>query len=517
MAGIRDILGKLTGRVASESVGFAVGTAAAPILAPVAREFEIRANETRPNLPLDPAAAANAVVQGELTREQGAAEAKKSGIDGSLFETLVGIAGLPPGPTELMEMYRRGRITEDRMIDGILRGHTKLGWEREYLKLIDVPLSPAEAAEMVIRSVITEAEGQRIAKENGIAPEDFSRMVEISGSPPGLEMLVRALRRKIIDEGQFVRGVRQSRLRNEWTDTVKELAVEILTPEQLVNAVVQGAISKGEAQGWLERVGLDQQSFDILVETRGNPPGPEAMLRLFRRGKVTRAELEQSLRESNLKNKWIDTYLESATLELPREVVTTLLRHGELSDDQGIAAMQRLGYSEDDAKLIVAAAHSEKNAADKDLTKSEIVRLYSEGAIGRDDAAGMLGNLGYDSKESDFLLTISDFQRVARFLNAAIGRVHTQFVNHRIDVDVVTTALDRLQVPSDQRENLIDLWTEERAANVKILTAAEVAKAAQLGFMEVQESYTYLQNLGYSARDAAIYLNLHKVSIDVPA
>lgn len=516
MAGFRDLLGKLTGRVASESMGFAIGTAASPMLEPIAREFTIQANERLPNVPLSPEEAANAVVQSHMSLEEAIAEARKSGLRDEHMQLLVEINGAPPGPQEMLELMNRGKVTRDQVIQAIRESRVKPKYTEMLLELAKAILSPAEAAEMVIRNVLTPQEGERIAAMSGVAAEDFERMVRITGQPPGLEMLVRGLRRNLIDEGRFREGVRQSHLRDEWTDLVIGLGEEILTPEQLVNAVVQGAMSESEAEHWRDRVGISKETFDVLVETRGNPPGPEAMLRLYRRGKITRSELEQSLKESNLKNKWIDTYLESATLELPREVIERLYRHGAIKHDEAVSAVEKLGYSSDDSELMIGAVKAEKTSTDKDLTKGEIVRLYSEGAIGRDDASGMLQDLGYDDQEADFLLTISDFQRISRFLNSAIGRVHNLYVNHRISVEAATTAMDRLQVPTEQREHLLDLWNEERDANVHVLTPAEIRNAAKNGFIPPDEAFTRLVQLGYSERDAAILLNLSKVTYDIP-
>ena len=98
---------------------------------------------------------------------------------------------------------------------------------------------------------------------------------------------------------------------------------------------------------------------------------------------------------------------------------------------------------------------------------------------------------------------------VQRFLGAAVGRIHTLYVGHKVSRPVALSSLANLDVPAETIPDLVGIWDLERAANVKVLTAAEIAQAYKLVLIDQATAQLYLEQLGYQPHDAWLYLSIH--------
>ncbi len=515
-SGIRSFFGRFFDTAFGYGVGGAASAAVEPIIAPFAQEAWVAAVQAGSGRVLDPSDLAAMAVQGVMDESDAAGEAAKSGMTEERFHRLFLVNGNPIAPEQALDLWNRGEISEEEVDVAIVQSRLKPEWVDRFKLLRKAILQASELANMVVQSVIPEEEATQRAAMLGIDAEDFHALTLLAGNPFGPETTLSLWNRGILDESEATLALRQSRLKPQWIEQFKQSRFRPVTAAQAAEGVVRQRITFNEGARIAAANGLDSDSFKLMVETAGRPISITQALALYNRGVFSEDDVKEVVARSNVRTEYTPEILKLRVRYPSLFQVRTLVSTGSIDDETAIKLLTDQGYPHELAGQIVGAAHKDKTQSDKDLVKGDIMRLYSEGAISRDDAKGMLRNLGYDDNESEFLVTISDFQKVAKFLNAAIGRVHTQFVNHRIDVDVVTTALDRLGVPTDQRENLIDLWTEERATNVKVLTAAEIAKAAATNLIQVGEAAAYLQNIGYSERDAAIYLNLHKVTVEIP-
>ena len=370
------------------------------------------------------------------------------------------------------------------------------------------PLSPAEAAVGVVKGHMDEGTAIDEAKRSGIDPERFLVMLLNTGEPPGLQQLQEALRRGIIDTGTFDKGVRQSRVRNEWTDTLIALRYAPVAAGEVLNAAVQGHLDPADARHRIDIAGIDPANFDWLYETHGRPPGTMELLHLYNRGEVSLAVVEQAIRESDIKNKYIPELVKLARQIPPQRTVVSAIRQGVLSTADGITKLRELGYNAQDAAMLAAEATATKHQRSRDLSEAQAVQLYSEGFITGDALRTMLTTLGYDSTEIGYLIALADHQRHWRFQQSAINAVHSRFVAHKIDSAQASNALDELGVLHTARDDLIALWQHERKAHVATLTRADLKAAHSKKLITTAEWEKRLANMGYAEDDIHIIVGL---------
>lgn len=383
-------------------------------------------------------------------------------------------------------------------------------------------LSPADAADLVVRNYLTMDAGTAVAKRGGVSPEDFALLVKNAGAAPDTTTLVEAFRRKIIgwDSSSgglpsVLDGIREGRLADKWAPVIQALGDLPIGVADAVDAVVEGQIPRAQGEAIAYQNGISAENFAILYNTRGNPPGPAELLEMVRRGIIPASgtgpdvlSLVQGISEGATKDKWIPAIQKLLTVLPPQGTVTAMLRSGAITREQAIGYYKQLGYDDTVAAGFAAEASHTKTAASKDLAKSDVEKLYADRAIDAATATSMLAGLGYTSDEAAYLLAIQDLHATTAIVDAAIGRIRSYYEARKITDQAVVNALNALNVPSAQQDQLLAAWKIARDSNVKTLTEAQVTAAWALTLFTDEQAITELQAIGYTAHDAWVLLSI---------
>lgn len=370
------------------------------------------------------------------------------------------------------------------------------------------PLSPQAAAQAVVNNVLSENQGAEEAQLSGMNRERFFNLLEITGQPLAPQTLLEAYRRGIIDSDRLQRGLLQGDTRNEWFDVLRDLRYSPPGAATAIQGAVQGFLTESESKSKAQEAGLAPGEWQWMYDLAGNPPGPETILSLINRGDMTVVEGTAALRESNLKNRYIPTFLKSRRHLMQQEQIRMSVNHGTMTDDQAVRRFMALGYDHDDAAALLALAHGMKTEATKDLARTQVVSGYEDRMFTRAKAHSMLVGLGYDDVESDFLLDLADHDREQKFIGAAVSRVHTVFVRRRLSRLSASSALDRLGVPPDQRDDLLKLWDLEREADTPDLTAAQWQGLLRRGVVDEARFRAEMVAKGYTDEEAGFLVPL---------
>lgn len=380
-----------------------------------------------------------------------------------------------------------------------------------------VPLSPEVAAEIVIRNVWDRDRAATEASRSGVNADRFAALVELAGNAPDPQSLAVALRRKLIDQATYTRGIRQGRLRDEWADLVQRLAVQQPSPVAMLDAYLEGQLTEGEARAKYAELGGDPDYFDVLYHTQGQAPSPVQAADMANRGIIPwtgegpdAVSFRQAFLEGPWRNKWEAPMREAAAYLPPPRTVTAMYNEGSIDRATAIGLLTKQGLTPELAAAYVASGSAQKTQAARDLSVSTIETLYRDRLIDQATATGMLEALGYDATESGFLLAVVDLQVVQRYVSTAVGRVHTLYIGHKLVRAEAQALLVQLAVPPDSVTGLLSTWDLERVANVATLTAAQIASALGSELVDQGTAQGMLQEIGYQPHDAWLYLSIHE-------
>jgi len=282
-------------------------------------------------------------------------------------------------------------------------------------------------------------------------------------------------------------------------------------------AVVCQALAEGKQSMLLRKGGIDEAGAQILYNSSGRPPSPSELNLLYRRGLIplegvgpTELSYQQGIYEGDTKDKWWHLFSETSVYLPPPRTVTALLREGALTDAQALDLFQKSGLSPELAGIYVAAAHHQKTAVDRELVKADVLTLYQDRIISREDAKGLLQALHYSSQDAEWLLDVADFRLEQKLVTHAVNRVRGLYSGHKISRQQALNALNGLGLAPAQRDQLLLTWDLERGLLVHTLSPTQVASAMVNGVISEGEAMEELVSFGYSAFDAWVLLATHK-------
>lgn len=444
--------------------------------------------------------------RGIVSEEWARNEAAKQGINANRFKYLSNLAVQYPDPSMVLDMVNRGDLPEEDALD-ILRRHGFAEWLRPViLAERRTLLDPSDLALMTLRGILTKEEGRAKAAKRGLHAADFDLMTESTGEPPADMMLLEAYRRGFIDKPRLERGIRQSRVRNEWIDVVERLRYSPASTSDAVRAVVQNQLSDSEGQKIAQQNGLEPDHWDWLVKTEGNPLAFGQMLELYNRGEATEAQVKQAIREGRTKNKYVDLAVKLGRRLPPERTVVSMIGHGVIDHERGVHLLRSLGFDAQSSKELVAQGTSSKTAKDKDLAKADVLALYHEHAIDSARATKMLKALGYAADESSWLLKLQDLRRETAWRNQAVTVIRSAVLARHISMDQARADLQGAGLPADQISHLVKLWTLELSAMRRTLTEPQILHAVKKGLMDPETASGRLVGMGYSVDDAHLLI-----------
>ena len=471
--------------------------------------------------PVPTADAIDAQLRGHLSTAEARTIAEQNGVLPAQVQILLDNAGSPPGDMQVLELWRRGYIPES-VADEMLRfGRLRDQFIPALKHLRYEPMTTADAADAWLRGHIPIAEAERVMQENGLLPRDIPSVLANAGNPLGLQQLLEALRRGFIDDAQFTKGFKESRYRDEWEHTALRLRFAPMSTADAVQASIQNHITQEQAKRIATENGLDPADFLALWETAGEPLSRTELEQLYNRGEIPLAVVEQGLRESRLKDKYVkDAVKLHVRLPQPREVVTALT-DGVVGRQAAVDMLADQGFDQQTVAMLIATGEVKSTGPHRQLLTAEISALYADRIISREQATDMLTHLHYTGESASLVLRLADYTRQRKIIDSGIAAIKAHFLAHRIDETTAASDLHAMGLPVSTSDTYLRVWRLDRLAHPKQLTEAQIVKANKLLILVTDPALTDRQRveanhdaaharlvqLGYSSGDAELLLN----------
>lgn len=527
--GVGGTIGRLWSRLTGNLIGFGIGAASAQAFEPFFADLAAAAWRAHQARRLSPAELAQLEQRGELTLDEGAAEAAESGVDRRRFTLLTRLAGEPPTPPETLELLRRGAINEERARRALEQGPLRREWFDAFLELRRALLSPPELAGLAARGLIGEPEARELAGRQGLEGDDFGRLVEARRDVPALGELLELLRRGELDEGGARAALEHRGLRPEFVDGLLELRRQLPGIQDLIRFAVRDVFTPATRQAFgldegypeelseqARRRGLDVEDARAYWAAHWELPSPTQAFVMFHRGLIDRQELERYMVAADFMPFWREGML-GISYNVPGRIdLRRMYQRGVIKRPEVLKGYLDLGYSPKDAERLTEFATLEQLDEERQLTKAEVIALYKARAIPREETVELLDGLGYDEEQSALVIRLADYQRDNAFRTAAVAVVRGRYVAREIDEREVTERLDRIGVPAEERERLLDLWAFQREESPRRLTEAQARAAWRAGVLDEQGYRQQLERMGYPADEVGILLELARPAATTP-
>jgi hypothetical protein len=367
-----------------------------------------------------------------------------------------------------------------------------------------LPLSPDLLAAAVIKNVLTESQGAGLAQVSGVDAGHFHTMVMTAGQSFGIAEALLLLRRGQIDEGEFARVVHYSNTRDDFIPDILKLKFAPPPPGEVIAGALKAHLSDAEATTKLAEAGIDPSNFGWMKATAGRPYGIEQALQLLNRRVIDENRVRQVVAQSDVNPAFTDDILHLRVYLPPPRSIVPMLRSGAIDDARALELLEQHGLSAQDAQAFITEAHHSKAGTGKELTASQVVRMYGDRFIDRNQATTRLAAATFPPDQINLLLDFADHAREEKLTNALIAKVGSLYVAHKLDRSAATVTLDQGSVPAAVQADLFHVWDLERAANVHHLTPAQVIGAYRRQEIGAHETKIRLLTLGVQPGDLAI-------------
>ena len=495
------------------ATGWALGEFASEALRPVWLEITHAINDALQSEVFDVQTAAQLNAQGVIGEQFARSEAAGDNWSGDHLDFMTDGLQSRPDVGLLLDMLNRGLVQESD-VDTALQRHTFPSFWWDKLKATRrVLLSPADLALATLRGVMTTADATSYAATLGVDPDDLNTLIENTGEPPGLMQLLEAYRRGFINQDTLERGIRQSRVRDEWIPTVEALRYEPMSVADAVRAVVENYLPDADGQTIAEQNGLTPEHWPLLVESWGRPLAIGEMGSLVHRGLATEDDFKQAVRESDIKDKYVDKAFALQERLLPERLIVSAIHYGAIDLQTGASMLLELGYSQQSASILLKLGLAEAHGTSHQLTRAQIGQLYADAIITRTDALSKIEALGFSATDAGYMLTLIDVQSQLKEQRAETSVIRANYLANAVTTQQATTELNNIGITGVAATHLINVWDNEKRRASRNLSEAQIVKAAKEQTITGQQALTDLTAIGYARNDATILLTSNGVTL----
>lgn len=325
-----------------------------------------------------------------------------------IFATLLVIPDMAKADkTSLVEAIRQADLKEHRIIK---------------LQLV-------ELATAFVQGVVDETKFLDDAGDMGFSVDNAKVIAETIKTYPSYDVLLELLRRNKVDKATVLAALRKSGVKEDWIEPVVELTERLPSLQDTILFLVREVFNPElrsslgldleyptEATDKFKVLGVGEETAKNYWASHWRLPSVQLAFEMFHRKEITEDDLNFIMKASDILPKYREPIVNTAYRPLTRVDVRRMHDMGVLDDAGLTKAYLDLGYSPDNADLMVEWTKLYNQDVDntafaeetRNLTRSQITRLYGKSLLTREDALTSLQLIGYPEDVANIILADID-------------------------------------------------------------------------------------------------------------
>ena len=345
---------------------------------------------------------------------------------------------------------------------------------------------------------------------------------------------------------------------------------QVPTLAELIPLLNRGEVSENYVLNTLEQMGLSASDADEVVKLRNFFPGPQDMIMLlgreaFEEGVISRFKLDQDLdkidrrqyRKAGLTDEvarwyWV-AHWRNPSIQQAFEMLHRL-RPGKVDDpftEEDLESFYRLddispffgeklkqiayrpytrvdtrrmyemgvldregvkdsyldqGYDEEHAETLAQFAERAKEFTERDLTRTQIEKLFEYGLIDYTQFVTYLQALGYDEGEAYHLADLKLATLEEDRLKSYITRAEWEYKRGLLDRAGAIIFLSRQEMKTGRIQELLEQWDNQRITEQTIPSKEDLIGWLATGKIETAAFRTAMQKKFYGEEDIELYI-----------
>lgn len=290
--------------------------------------------------------------------------------------------------------------------------------------------------------------------------------------------------------GELVAPEMQDMLNKAWE---RNLDVPV-SVQELALAELRGFLEHEHALALARETGFSPDKYDIIYNDTGEPPAIQELLFLFRRGYIDRGRLEHGIKQSRVRDEWIDA-IEALQFAPP-------------SAQEAIAAAVQGHLAPADAQAVVAQNGIDPEAfgwlletAGRPPGPAEMVHLMNRGVVTRDQVVAAILESDIKDKYVDAVIQLGVYVPPVRSIVAMLRA-------SAINDDQARALFTENGVRPEDAAGYIAEAHKSRSVATRQVTEGSVVTAYKDQMIARPDAQSRLQGLGYDAAEATFLLDL---------
>ena len=484
----------------------------------------------------------------------------------SIADSLAKLSAI--GLAQALGLWTAARAAIQTVAAGVAQAATQATVNAANAKYLGQPLSPAQLAVSIVRNVLPDSSGgagkapagyppplytgvagnspTAEAALSGLDANRFSALVGSTGMSYGVVDALRMYNRNTnlwamtpgpmystgtplyeggADLGQqygitlaeLYEVIAHSDIRPEYSGQLLKLSRNTISPADAVEMTVKQIVPQEVGQNLYAAAGGIPEQFAALVDAAGDSAGVEKAVELTAHGVIDDGQLAQIVGMSRMNHRFYYlTQVDSKTGQRPLNVkwlapyeVGEALAAGHVDAITALEWLLNDGYPQDQAAAFVATKSTATVAKVKEETAAQVLKLYGAKLWTSAEATKALGELGYTAAAIAVLLEQAESQAIIAAHNSAVSRVRAAYLVGQITDAKASADLGQLGVPAAAISAYMADWRIEAATPHTHLSAAQVGKLAEEGYLNAVQAQAKWIAMGYSADDAALLLLIY--------
>jgi len=198
---------------------------------------------------------------------------------------------------------------------------------------------------------------------------------------------------------------------------------------------------------------------------------------------------------------------------LTRVDVRRMYKEGVLDEAGVYKAYLDVGYSEDNAAAMTEFTIRQTLSTLAKFSAADVVKAYSSRMIDKSEARSIMTSLGLKSADISYILSTADYKKEWEIIEQRIRAIRNLYRKGEYNDNQTRSELLRLDLPTDQVDDLMDQWWyEKKADGITTWSKAETIKFMIAGLITEDRAKQELTNMGYDTEHVDMYIEVTKLS-----
>ena len=329
----------------------------------------------------------------------------------------------------------------------------------------------------------------------------------------------RGMKRLKVPEETTSKFLKITEFRPGPTDLVRFAVREAFTPE-IVEKFELDADFPEEVLPRAGEVGIREEDMKLFWRAHWELPsiglGTEMFHRLARvedpNIKVSEEDFDLLLRTRDVMTFWRDR-IKAVAFTLPTRIdIRRMFRDTHINEEEMFELYRQRGYNKLNAGRMTALAKSFYKDEDRQLSRALITKAFKVGEMERKDAVESMQGLGFSEEDAELIIKLEEISQSDKELDDKIDTFQTLFIEGIIVEAEFAKQLDELNLSANRKRLLITQSLDKKAKRIRLPTKGDIQAFLQKQIITKEVGLDMLREIGTREIDLGRYLQLWGVA-----